>query len=70
MAKQELLPSKYGMSLKINEWKNLVENMAAINSWIPSLSSIVLCSDQADHANQEGAQMCPECHPNELFQRQ
>jgi hypothetical protein len=66
---EQLLPTMDGLSLRLCEWNALLSHVSkkmAVDH--PSMSGVVLCSDQLDHCNQLGWLQCSECNPYSYFE--
>jgi len=59
----ELHPTKKGVALRFNEWKDLRTLITTVNNSFRSLASAQPCYYDDDHMNQLGWMQCTECHP-------
>jgi len=57
----EIKPTKIGVSLRPDEWQDLIALVETINLTYPSLGSAQPC--YYDHNGQNGWLDCIECHP-------
>ena len=60
---QEILPTKVGVTLKLDQWENTVNELKALKEKFPELANAQECDLSADHANQTGYYDCKECSP-------
>jgi len=63
--RDDTVPTRKGISLKVQEFRKLVESFDDIKEKIPELANVVRCLDRGDHQNQLGALRCPECNPDD-----
>ena len=61
---KEVVPTRKGICLRPEEYKQLKEHMQDIGRALPELDAVVPCYLQIDHMNQLGALQCSECNPN------
>ena len=59
----EAKATRYGVSLRPNEWDVLYENMEVIRGTTKKLQEAEMCIFAPDHCNQQGMMMCSECNP-------
>lgn len=57
------VPTRKGVTLKVDEWPVLMSIMEDVKKRFPALGSAEVCYISADHNNQLGAFACKECHP-------
>jgi Transcriptional Coactivator p15 (PC4) len=61
--KEEEIPTRYGVALKLNEWDNLSAAMDDIRQASEDLLTAQPCYMATDHSNQLGFLQCRECTP-------
>lgn len=61
--RREVLATERGISLTFAEWDTLKNIMSEVSTDFPILSSTVLCRDNPNHQNLQGALNCQECNP-------
>lgn len=55
-------PTKKGVILSKNKWKQLKDTMTVMRDFVPELNDASIgCTE--DHENQMGMLQCPECNP-------
>ena len=59
----EIKPTKIGVSLRPEEWQDLIPLVEVINLEYPSLGSAQPCYFDDNHNGQNGWLDCFECHP-------
>jgi len=59
----EIRPTKKGVALRFNEWRDLCTLITVINATFPPLNAAQPCFYDGDHMNQLGWLNCKECHP-------
>lgn len=60
----KMLPSKFGIALRIGEWNTLKALIDEISNVTPLLKEARPCYLDGRHDNQEGALSCRECYPH------
>jgi hypothetical protein len=59
---EEIRATRMGISLGFAEFRNLINLIPKIDSYLPELADVFPCF--ADHDNQEAYYQCGECNPN------
>ena len=59
----KILPSKFGIALRIVEWEKFKLAVDLLPILFPEITSITACDDGLDHLNQMAYFQCPECSP-------
>ena len=57
------IPTKKGISLRIEEWRKLLIHLKTIREEFPELAQATPCHFDTFHQNQEAAFSCVECYP-------
>ncbi len=60
----ELVPTKKGISLRLDEWEKLTKLAGTLHKVVPELSYAIPCNMRGDHQNQQGMLACSHCNPN------
>ena len=58
-----IMPTKRGISLRLDEWSHLCNLIDSVNTRYPSLGQALPCYYEGDHHNQLGWIDCTECFP-------
>lgn len=58
-------PTRSGISLRVQEWRNLLIKIDELHKVLPELKNAKPCYVSEDHANREGYRSCSECNPFE-----
>ena len=62
---QDVIPTKRGVTLRFNQWKQLNDVMAYVEMvWGEHLREIEYCETKTDHSNQLAYLSCTKCNPN------
>ena len=56
-------PTKAGISLRLDEWSDLMKAIPSIHSNFPELASAKRCADEDSHLGQLGWLECNSCFP-------
>ena len=64
---KEMVPTRKGICLRPEEYRQLKEHVRDIGQALPELDAVVPCYLQSDHMNQLGALQCLECNPNSFM---
>jgi hypothetical protein len=62
----ESVPTKKGLCLRPEEYKNLKSRWQDIENSLPELETFVLCYDRDNHLNQIGMLRCTACNPDDF----
>lgn len=66
--RDEVVPTKKGISLTFAQWDNLKNSMTLIKELLSEeLEEVVFCENSNDHLNQMGYLSCSNCNPNEYM---
>ena len=60
--KEESVPTKYGIALRVREWEELKNRIPQLLADRPDLAEVSTCSTQDDHMNQMVFFNCCECN--------
>ena len=56
-------PTKHGISIRLDEWLELLDLVPIIHQLFPTLMTATACYEQDDHLNQLGFLACTSCNP-------